>query len=94
MVPLIRLNEFWPFFETSEYRRFDYTSIDNSASASSAPPLTAVFSYDLKTSSMLVSEFSDKGVQKIGGIINICPVSGFVSGAMITKIKLSSCAIQ
>ena len=64
MVPLIRLNEFWPFFETSEYRRFDYTSIDNSASASSAPPFTGVFSYDLKTSSMLLSEFSDKGVQK------------------------------
>lgn len=64
MAPLVKLNEFWPFFETSEYRRFDYTTIDDFPSESSAPSFSAVFSYDIKTNSMLLSEFTEAGIQK------------------------------
>ena len=48
---------YWPYFKTHELRRFDYTAIDGSM-----PPLTAVFSYDPTTDSMLYADYNGEGV--------------------------------
>lgn len=44
--------QFWPFFTTSELRRFDYTSTQEGA-----PPFTSVFSYDVGSKSMLYNNY-------------------------------------
>lgn len=62
MNPQVSLKEFWPFFNSSELRRFDYFSVTNSSPDSAAPPFTAVFSYDKNTDSMLLSEFTQEGM--------------------------------
>jgi hypothetical protein len=43
---------YWPMFNTSELRRFDYTAIDDSM-----PPITSVFAYDKGTDSMLYIDY-------------------------------------
>jgi len=48
--------EYWPFYQTKEYRRFDYTD-----ATGVLEPITSVFSYDPKTSSMIYSDFNGKG---------------------------------
>jgi len=45
---MIRVADYWPFFKTSELRRFDYTAVDGSM-----PNLTDVFAYDKGSDSML-----------------------------------------
>jgi len=44
--------QFWPFFTTSELRRFDYTTTQEGA-----PPFTSVFSYDVGSRSMLYNNY-------------------------------------
>lgn len=43
---------YWPMFKTGMLRRFDYTAIDGSM-----PPITAVFSYDKGSDSMLYIDY-------------------------------------
>lgn len=43
---------YWPFFDTSELRRFDYTAVDGSM-----PPITSVFAYDKGSDSMLYIDY-------------------------------------
>lgn len=43
---------YWPMFKTGILRRFDYTAIDGSM-----PPITAVFSYDKGSDSMLYIDY-------------------------------------
>jgi hypothetical protein len=43
---------YWPIFKTGELRRFDYTAVDGSM-----PPITAVFSYDKGSDSMLYIDY-------------------------------------
>jgi hypothetical protein len=43
---------YWPIFKTAELRRFDYKAIDGSM-----PPITAVFSYDKGSDSMLYIDY-------------------------------------
>lgn len=43
---------YWPLFKSSELRRFDYTTDDNSM-----PPITSVFSYDAGSNSMLYIDY-------------------------------------
>lgn len=59
---LIVVEEYWPFFCSSEKRRFDYVSIINSAPDSAADPFTAIYSYDSKKKSMILSEYSKNGI--------------------------------
>jgi len=47
---------YWPFFNTHELRRFDYTTSDGSA-----PPFTSVFSYDQGSNSMLYNNYDSAG---------------------------------
>lgn len=47
---------YWPLFKTHELRRFDYTAVDGSME-----PITAVFSYDAGSDSMLYSDYNGKG---------------------------------
>lgn len=49
---MIYVPDYWPFFKTSELRRFDYTAIDESM-----PPITSVFAYDPGTDSMLYVDY-------------------------------------
>ena len=45
---------FWPFWKTpGKLRRFDYRAIDDSM-----PPITSVFSYDVGTDSMLLTDYN------------------------------------
>lgn len=50
---------YWPFFNTNEWRRFDYTAVDGSME-----PITSVFSWDPQTNSMLYDDYDGKGVWK------------------------------
>lgn len=50
---------YWPFFNTNEWRRFDYTAVDGSMD-----PITSVFSWDPNTNSMLYDDYDGKGVWK------------------------------
>lgn len=50
---------YWPYFNTHEWRRFDYTAVDGSMD-----PITSVFSYDASTNSMLYDDYDGKGVWK------------------------------
>jgi hypothetical protein len=50
---------YWPYFNTSEWRRFDYTAVDGSME-----PITSVFSYDPQTNSMLYDDYDGHGVWK------------------------------
>lgn len=45
---------YWPFFKTSELRRFDYTAPDT-------PSFTSVFSYDKGSDSMLYNNYDSAG---------------------------------
>ena len=46
--------EFWPLWTTpGKLRRFDYRAIDGSM-----PPITSVFSYDVGTNSMLLTDYN------------------------------------
>jgi len=49
---MIFMPAYWPFFNSGELRRFDYTAIDGSM-----PPITSVFSYDKGTGSMLYIDY-------------------------------------
>lgn len=49
---MIYVPEYWPFFKTSELRRFDYTAVDGSM-----PPITSVFAYDKGSDSMLYIDY-------------------------------------
>ena len=48
---------YWPFFNTHEWRRFDYTTTGDPVE-----PITSVFSYDPGTNSMLYDDYSSAGV--------------------------------
>jgi len=48
----IFIPEYWPMFKTNELRRFDYTAEDDSM-----PSITAVFSYDKGTDSMIYIDY-------------------------------------
>jgi hypothetical protein len=50
MVGKIFIPAYWPFFKTSELRRFDYTAPDT-------PSFTSVFSYDKGSDSMLYNNY-------------------------------------
>lgn len=50
---------YWPYFNTHEWRRFDYTAVDGSMD-----PITSVFSFDPSTNSMLYDDYDGKGVWK------------------------------
>lgn len=49
---MIYVPDYWPFFKTSELRRFDYTAVDGSM-----PPITSVFAYDKGSDSMLYIDY-------------------------------------
>lgn len=49
---MIKVADYWPFFKTSELRRFDYTD-----PTGSMPPITSVFAYDKGTDSMLYIDY-------------------------------------
>jgi hypothetical protein len=59
MSDTILVAAYWPFFNTHEWRRFDYTAVDGSMA-----PITSVFSYDPTTASMLYDDYDGKGVWK------------------------------
>ena len=48
----IYVPDYWPFFTDNRLVRFDYKAIDNSM-----PPITAVFSYDAGSKSMLYTDY-------------------------------------
>lgn len=48
----INVADYWPFFKTSELRRFDYVD-----ATGSMPPITSVFAYDKGTDSMLYIDY-------------------------------------
>lgn len=50
---------YWPYFNTHEWRRFDYTAVDGSMA-----PITSVFSFDPSTNSMLYDDYDGQGVWK------------------------------
>lgn len=50
---------YWPYFKTHELRRFDYTVDDGTME-----PITAVFSYDPRTDSMLYADYDGAGTWK------------------------------
>lgn len=52
----IFLPAYWPFFKTTELRRFDYTDPTGVLA-----PITSVFSYDKATDSMLYNDFNGDG---------------------------------
>lgn len=49
---MINVADYWPFFKTSELRRFDYADFTGSM-----PPITSVFAYDATTDSMLYIDY-------------------------------------
>lgn len=53
---MIFVPAYWPLFKSHELRRFDYTVDDGSME-----PITAVFSYDVGSDSMLYSDYNHKG---------------------------------
>lgn len=48
----INVADYWPFFKTSELRRFDYVD-----PTGSMPPITSVFAYDKGSDSMLYVDY-------------------------------------
>ena len=50
---MIYVPDYWPFFKTSELRRFDYTD-----PTGSMPPITSVFAYDKGSDSMLYIDYN------------------------------------
>lgn len=48
----IYVPDYWPFFTTEELWRFDYKAVDGSM-----PPLICVFSYDVGSKSMLLTDY-------------------------------------
>jgi len=49
---MIYVPDYWPFFNTSELRRFDYVD-----PTGSMPPITSVFAYDKGTDSMIYIDY-------------------------------------